>query len=623
MNLDFRLYPAVRLLCLIAFGSIILYLFGLKISIIIFLLIAILLFVVTKDYKTTIYYLFALFLSIFFYQRIENADNNFPKKIIQDQPALIKGKIIKEIKSTNKYSKVILDGVIDAKYLPPINDKIMLTIFHYNKDLFKLERNNRIFLKSYINIPKSQILENSFDERKYLASLGVHWTGKCNIRAISIIGQVNIPFEKFINNLSESIDTKIDLLFPNYANQIVKATIIGDKSKLSYELKQVFSLSGTAHLLAISGLHIGIIAAIIYVLLGFIRNDWLKFIIFSMLILTFIFVTGNSPSALRAGIMAIIVLLVKTTQRHVNLLNILSLATLIILLITPELYYSIGFRLSFAAVAGIALMMLPLKNLFDKILISDSTIINYIKISLAVSLSATIGTMPIVAYYFGIFVPLSPIINLFVIPLMSSSMVFSVISIILSYIYFPLAQIYAYASQFCIDLSIIINKFFINLPYCNFKNSEIFIPSFISAVLFLYLVLSNNIKKFRFRFIISIIIFVLATNLELKPSNTSKIVYPSEQFVAIELSKQKSMLIFDRMPAQRPSMDFTFFVFLSNQLKANKIKKIYYSGNSGLYYVDRLKTNYKFDSYEMDINTQKLILNTLNLKNLIQKIDYE
>lgn len=275
------------------------------------------------------------------------------------------------------------------------------------------------------------------------------------------------------------------------------------------------------------------------------------------------------------------------------------------------------------AMFGIALLAQPISSSMANFFKSNSIIVKYLRSSFAVSIAASIGTIPLVAYYFDIFVFLSPIINLFVIPLMSLSMGFSLISIIISYFYIPLAQIYSYASQFCIELSILINKFFIKLPYTYIQSSELLIPSLLFVILVTYIIFSNNLKQIIFRLVLSVLIFISIINLNLKSPNQSQIIYPSEQFVSIELPYTKSILIFDRMPAQNPQMDFSFFNYLRKQIQKNKINKLLYSGNAGLYYIDKLKYQYKINSYEMDLDFQKKILNQLNLFSILQKVDYE
>lgn len=202
--------------------------------------------------------------------------------------------------------------------------------------------------------------------------------------------------------------------------QLVKAMSVGDRSDLDQEIRQCFSRAGVAHVLALSGLHVGFI----YILLSyfarvFLLTSWWRRLLRRLLPLLgvwlFVGVAGATPSLLRAAIMLTVWGISRFAYVRLHPLDVLAIAAFVILWFSPESLFSLSFQLSFAALLGIVLLypyvraVIPLRPALWR----------WGAELLAVSLCAQLGTLPITLYVFGTLPLLSLFTNLVVIPLVT------------------------------------------------------------------------------------------------------------------------------------------------------------------------------------------------------------
>ncbi len=198
--------------------------------------------------------------------------------------------------------------------------------------------------------------------------------------------------------------------------QLIAALAFGDKSLLDEETKYNFSTAGAMHVLAVSGLHVGIINGILFFLFSFIRNkkmQWIKIILCISGIWGYACLTGMSPSVQRASIMCSMVSIALLLQRRTSTYNTLAAAAFFSLLISPNDIFSVSFQLSYAAVISIVYFGQKIQHLHTP----TTPIGNYLWGIIAVSIAVQIGTMPITLYYFGTIPTYSLLTNIIVIPL--------------------------------------------------------------------------------------------------------------------------------------------------------------------------------------------------------------
>ncbi len=197
---------------------------------------------------------------------------------------------------------------------------------------------------------------------------------------------------------------------------IAYALLLGIKDDLSTDLKRAYSAAGAMHVLAVSGLHVGIIFLLISSLFAFLKfvkggKYWLLAINLFFL-WGYAFVTGLSPSVLRAVVMFSVIIIGKTSDRYANIYNNLAVSALIILLYDPYMILKVGFQLSYLAVLGIVYLQPRLYQLI--------TVKNYLLDKAwgitCVSIAAQIATFPLGLYYFHQFPTYFLVSNLIVIP---------------------------------------------------------------------------------------------------------------------------------------------------------------------------------------------------------------
>ncbi|MEM8898379.1 MAG: ComEC/Rec2 family competence protein [Bacteroidota bacterium] len=192
------------------------------------------------------------------------------------------------------------------------------------------------------------------------------------------------------------------------------AIIIGDKDLLKPEQREVFSQAGASHILAISGLHIGIIYLVLNGLLSILHaipyGRQLKYLIILLALQAYMFATGASPAVVRAVIMFSAILVFRLSAQRYHILNVIALSALIQILVKPDIIHEVGFQLSYLAVIGIVWLYPKFEEIFEK----ESWLFRNVMAALGVSLFATLFTAPVIGSVFGKFPTYFLITNLFI-----------------------------------------------------------------------------------------------------------------------------------------------------------------------------------------------------------------
>lgn len=199
---------------------------------------------------------------------------------------------------------------------------------------------------------------------------------------------------------------------------VIAALTLGDKSELDAELKQSYSTSGASHILALSGLHLNMVAGVLSALLLFRLgrgwSRWVRGLLIVAALWVYAYVTGLSGSVVRSAVMFTVFIAGRCLEREGLSLNTLALAAFFMLLYNPFYLYDVGFLLSFLAVAGIVLLMPVFRNwMFLKRFRAS----RYVQELIWVSMAAQLGVAPLVIYYFDSFPSYFLLTNLVVVPL--------------------------------------------------------------------------------------------------------------------------------------------------------------------------------------------------------------
>lgn len=218
---------------------------------------------------------------------------------------------------------------------------------------------------------------------------------------------------------------------------VVSAMTLGAKSFITDKLRDAYSATGTSHILALSGMHLGII----YSLLSFFavgrRRVWRELLLM-VAIWVYVFVVGLSPSVVRSALMLTVYSFLGIDGRHRMSLNALAFSAIVILLFNPLSLYDISFQLSFMSVAFILLYTRRLCSIVPLSFQQSHPMVKYVWQLLCVSMVAQLGTSPLVVYYFGSFPVYFLVANLIVIPIATLILYSSVVMLSLSF--FPFLQ---------------------------------------------------------------------------------------------------------------------------------------------------------------------------------------
>ncbi|HRG78639.1 MAG TPA: ComEC/Rec2 family competence protein, partial [Cyclobacteriaceae bacterium] len=213
---------------------------------------------------------------------------------------------------------------------------------------------------------------------------------------------------------------------------IAMALVLGVTEGIDTDLQNAYSASGAMHVLAVSGLHVGIIYGIILVLLrplnSYAWSRWIVAGISLLLLWSFAFVTGLSPSVLRAVTMFSFIALARPLGWRTNIYNTLAASAFVLMIYNPFLIMSVGFQLSYLAVLGIVYLQRPIYNLWE----IENRAGDWIWQITCVSIAAQIATFALGMLYFHQFPVYFLVSNLFVIPLSTLVLIGGIILLVIS-----------------------------------------------------------------------------------------------------------------------------------------------------------------------------------------------
>ena len=214
------------------------------------------------------------------------------------------------------------------------------------------------------------------------------------------------------------------------AQAVLLALILADRSRIESDALDAFRETGLMHLLAVSGLHVGLVGMALYVLLkpllgrlGLRRStvERVRAVVTLALLALYVLVTGGSVSVVRAFVMALLLIVGRTLERRVDTLGALGAAALVLLWMRPAALFEVGFQLSFAAVAAIVTLV-PLLTAAVPSRVREGAVGTAVVGSTAVSLAATAGTAPVLLAHFGRLPFGGLVLNLPAIPLTAATL---------------------------------------------------------------------------------------------------------------------------------------------------------------------------------------------------------
>ena len=293
---------------------------------------------------------------------------------------------------------------------------------------YKDERSRGLRIGDGLSI-QSRIRENSnwhrgaFDYRRYLEIHG--FTGstfvsswkwqkvRVSLEGLSRLERTKLYFLRLRTRLLKRLAVD-ESSGDQYA--VVAAMALGDKSALTKELKEVYAVTGASHVLALSGLHLGIIYTLLSLLIIGRRWQMVSQMLIVLCIWAFVFLVGMSTSVVRSATMLTVYALLSLGYRDKMTVNTLAFTAIVMLMVHPLSLYDVGFQMSFMAVLAILVFMPLLEGLFPTEYLLTHQSVRWLWSMVAVSVSAQIGVAPLIAYYFGRFSTFFLLTNFIVIP---------------------------------------------------------------------------------------------------------------------------------------------------------------------------------------------------------------
>lgn len=355
---------------------------------------------------------------------------------LKENTVIVQGKIYK-IENTAFGTNIYLKGVEVENGEKSVSVK---RIFVNTEKIPNVKIGNIIKVRGKLRQFEEAANKGNFDSRKYYLSLGFY--GKIEAGTIEVINSDYSGIRQGLYELRMEIIERLEKLCSdnngifsiiNNKNGIIGAIILGDKTDLDSDIKELYSVSGIAHILAISGLHISFIGMAIYRLLRRRFRFLFSAAVSIPVVLSFGIMSGFGISTIRAIIMFILKIIGEVLGRKYDAITAISLAGLVLLVQNPFVVCNSGFQMSFGAIIAIVLIL----PIVEEILNTDNKIIKVLSANFTISLVMN----PILAWNYYELPTFSFLLNIVVVPLMSVVIVSSIVGMFCSCIMFGFGKV--------------------------------------------------------------------------------------------------------------------------------------------------------------------------------------
>ncbi len=335
----------------------------------------------------------------------------FEKALAQENILLVE--LLEEpVEKANSWKAEVQILQIDGK---PTNGKLLL---YFQKDTTHLFYGEQLLIATRVQAVQSPQNPNEFNYQRYLSFHRIRHQAYVRAGEWKRVGMGGLFLKKqAINYRQQLLQTLENHQIKGAELSIASALLLGFKADLDQETIHAFASSGAMHVLAVSGLHVGIIYLIFHSMLLFLeRYRWTKIVKAILLILLlwgYALLTGLSPSVMRAATMFSFVIVGKAIDRQTNIYNTLAASAFFLMLLNPFILFEVGFQLSYLAVVGIVFLQQQLYVL----LTFKWWVLDKIWAISCVSFAAQLATFPLGLLYFHQFPNYFLLSNLAVIPL--------------------------------------------------------------------------------------------------------------------------------------------------------------------------------------------------------------
>ncbi len=326
---------------------------------------------------------------------------------------------------------------------------------------------NRLELQGWLSEPPSAANPGQFDYRNYLHQHGTYKLMTIrNPSRVKLLGQGGNPIRYHIlSPLRRFLLSSIDSHLRGDPAHLLKGILLGERKGLSKRVQRAFADAGVIHVLAVSGLHVGLVITIFLTLFRALRLGFRPSSLATILVLAaYCGVAQFRPSVVRSTIMGALILWGLCMQRKTDLLNSIGAAGLLILLLNPLSIFDIGFQLSFVATISIVYLYPRLRELSPRPMREGGTLRRWLWGSLLVSLSAQLGIIPLLISHFHRVPLISPLSNLLIVPLVGVSLALGLTSSVTSILSLKLGYIFSAADWLFLKLILWLTALLSHIP---------------------------------------------------------------------------------------------------------------------------------------------------------------
>lgn len=388
------------------------------------------------------------------------------------KPVTVEGYIDSEAETAGDKIKFVLKikKIIEGKQQKEIDGKIFVSIYTGGRDNegnITPAYRTRVSFTADIDKPRPATNPGGFDYRKYLCSIGI--SGSVYLRNISEINVLGTEKGGYLHKLGFKIKNTV-LAIVEYCldkNQagLLAGMIIGYKDGLDEEAFNAFSRAGLTHIMVASGMNVAfIILPLTFIFKKMHLPNLPANLITILVLILFVFVTGFSASVVRAVIMGIIILTGKIIMRETDIYTSIAAAAVILLSVNPFTLFDIGFQLSFAATISLVLFYPKIKvytvHKYIPEIISDT---------LAATLAAQVGVIPVTLYYFNNLSIISILSNLLVVPVVQIITIIGFIMVFTGLLNIYGALLVGYINNTFLSFVLFVTETSAKLPFASIK----------------------------------------------------------------------------------------------------------------------------------------------------------
>lgn len=377
------------------------------------------------------------------------------EQFLEGKQVTLKGIIID--KAETAFNQVlILDQVINVQKDKAVALRSKIKVITNDQEDFHL--GETVLIQGKVNPLPKQYNPSDFDYGLYLKSQGI----VNEVKLQQVIKRW--PYKGVLYKIREKVHMQIEYIFKGQDDGLVSALVLGEDGDLNTDIRALYEQLGIAHVLAISGLHMSIIAAGIWWSLGIMGLNYEMRNGISLIgIWSYSIFVGMSVSIIRASIMLTVMLVVRSLWEEEDLLSSLALAALIILIGNPFQLYQVGFQLSFIALLGIAFY----QSVYHFIKHECSCAKSVLKVCRILLPSICIGLFisPVIAYHFYEIPLLSVLLNVLLVPIFGLLLPLIFITLLVSAVMPGISFILAYSILGFLGSIKSIGTFLATLPF--------------------------------------------------------------------------------------------------------------------------------------------------------------